>query len=118
MRFDRRPAVWALLGTSISVPILLWLLSLADATAAWRAASCMPDHCFCEAVRAAGIRQPVTAYVAANPDLRLVEERFMAIRQAVATGKDRKPETVQFLRELVEELKANGFVTESLSGKG
>jgi hypothetical protein len=62
MRLDRRPAVWVLLGTSISVPIVLWLLSRADASAAWRAASCMPGHCFCEAVRAHGIRQPANTW--------------------------------------------------------
>ncbi|HEX6354080.1 transporter substrate-binding domain-containing protein [Actinophytocola sp.] len=66
----------------------------------------------------AGIRQPVTAYVAANPDLRVVEERFMAIRQAVGTTRSRKPETVQFLWDLVEELKASGFVAESLRRAG
>jgi polar amino acid transport system substrate-binding protein len=63
---------------------------------------------------AAGIRQPMTAFVAANPGVRLIDERFMQIRQAVGTTKDRSPETVQFLRNLVEELKANGFVAESL----
>lgn len=66
----------------------------------------------------AGIRQPLTAFVAANPDLRLVEERFMAIRQAVGTTRSRQPETVGFLRELVEELKKNGFVAESLRRAG
>jgi polar amino acid transport system substrate-binding protein len=63
---------------------------------------------------AAGIREPMTAFVAANPDVRLVEERFMAIRQAVGTTKTRRPETVRFLRDLVEELTANGFVGRSL----
>jgi polar amino acid transport system substrate-binding protein len=63
---------------------------------------------------AAGIRQPMTAFVAANPDVRLIDERFMQIQQAVGTTKDRSPETVQFLRDLVEELKANGFVASSL----
>jgi polar amino acid transport system substrate-binding protein len=67
---------------------------------------------------AAGIRQPMTAFVAANPDMRLIEERFMAIRQAVGTTKSRSPETVRFLRDLVEELKANGFVAESLRRAG
>jgi polar amino acid transport system substrate-binding protein len=66
----------------------------------------------------AGIRQPVTAFVAAHPDVRLVEERFMAIRQAVGTTKSRSPETVRFLRDLVEELKASGFVAESLRRAG
>lgn len=63
---------------------------------------------------AAGIRQPMTEYVAANPDLRLIEDRFMQIRQAVGTTKDRRPQTVRFLRELVEELKLSGFIAESL----
>jgi polar amino acid transport system substrate-binding protein len=63
---------------------------------------------------AAGIREPMTAFVAANPDMRLVEERFMAIRQAVGTTKSRQPETVQFLRDLVDELTASGFVARSL----
>jgi polar amino acid transport system substrate-binding protein len=67
---------------------------------------------------AAGIRQPVTAFVAANPDVRLVEDRFMAIRQAVGTTRSRSPEAVRFLRDLVEELKANGFVAESLRRAG
>ncbi|HZO68201.1 MAG TPA: transporter substrate-binding domain-containing protein, partial [Kribbellaceae bacterium] len=62
----------------------------------------------------AGIRQPMTAYVAAHPDVRLIDGRFMQIRQAVGTTKARRPETVEFLRNLVEELKANGFVAESL----
>jgi polar amino acid transport system substrate-binding protein len=66
---------------------------------------------------AAGIRQPMTAYAAAHPDVRLVDERFMQIRQAVGTT-TRAPETVQFLRELVEELKASGFVADSLRRSG
>lgn len=62
----------------------------------------------------AGIRQPVTAYAAAHPDVRLIDERFMQIRQAVGVAKARRPETVQFLRDLVEDLKASGFVADSL----
>jgi polar amino acid transport system substrate-binding protein len=63
---------------------------------------------------AAGIRQPMTEFVAAHPGVRLIEDRFMQIRQAVGTTITRRPETVQFLWDLVEELKANGFVAESL----
>ncbi|MGW5362064.1 transporter substrate-binding domain-containing protein [Actinopolymorpha pittospori] len=63
---------------------------------------------------AAGIRQPMTKYAAADSGLRLIEERFMQIQQAVGTTRTRRPETVQFLRDVVEELKANGFVAESL----
>jgi polar amino acid transport system substrate-binding protein len=56
----------------------------------------------------------MTKFVAAHPDVRLTDDRFMQIQQAVGTTKTRQPETVQFLRDLVEELKANGFVTEAL----
>ena len=63
---------------------------------------------------AAGIRQPMTKYAGAHPGLRLIEDRFMQIQQAVGTTRTRLPETVQFLRDVVEELKANGFVAEAL----
>ena len=66
----------------------------------------------------AGIRQPLAAHVADHPDLRLVEERFMQIRQAVGTTPDRSPATVAFLTDLVEELKASGFVADALRRAG
>ena len=67
---------------------------------------------------AAGIRQPLAAFVRERSDLRLVDERFMEIRQAVGTTRSRRPETVQFLGETVEELKARGFVSSSLARSG
>lgn len=67
---------------------------------------------------AAGIRQPIGRFVAANPDVRLIDQRFMEIRQAVGTTKNRRPETVAFLHDLVEDLKANGFVADSLLRSG
>ncbi|MFE5481196.1 transporter substrate-binding domain-containing protein [Streptomyces sp. NPDC056527] len=63
---------------------------------------------------AAGIRQPMAEYVAARPELRLIEDRFMEIRQAVGTTLSRRPATVRFLSDLVEELKADGFVADAL----
>ncbi|MDI3419420.1 transporter substrate-binding domain-containing protein [Streptomyces luteolus] len=66
----------------------------------------------------AGIRQPMTEYVAGHPELRLIEGRFMQIRQAVGTARSRAPETVAFLRELVEELKGSGFVGAALERSG
>ncbi|MER8236552.1 transporter substrate-binding domain-containing protein [Streptomyces sp. NPDC094049] len=66
----------------------------------------------------AGIRQPVTAYVRENPEVRMIEDRFMEIRQAVGTTTGRAPETVAFLRATVEELKTNGFVAEALRRAG
>ena len=63
---------------------------------------------------AAGIRQPVTAFVAAHHGYRLLDGRFMQIQQAVGTTRTRRPETVKFLRDLLEQLKASGFVAEAL----
>ena len=67
---------------------------------------------------AAGIRQPLSRHVAADPGLRLVEPRFMQIRQAVAVARDHRPATVRFLHDLVEDLKASGQIAESLASSG
>ncbi len=66
----------------------------------------------------AGIRQPVTSYVQEHPELRVVEEPFMQIRQAVATTRDRRPETVAFLGGFVADLLASGFVVDALRRSG
>ena len=66
----------------------------------------------------AGIRQPLTAFVSARPGLRLVDEAFMQIQQAVGTAKGHAPASVQFLHDTVEELKATGFVADSLARSG
>ncbi|MEW2165250.1 transporter substrate-binding domain-containing protein [Streptomyces sp. NPDC007084] len=64
---------------------------------------------------AAGIRQPLTEFVAGHAgEVRLIEDRFMEIRQAVGTTRSRAAATVRFLHDLVEELKANGFVADAL----
>jgi polar amino acid transport system substrate-binding protein len=67
---------------------------------------------------AAGVREPVTEFVRAHPGVRLIEGRFMEIRQAVGTAKIKSQETTRFLHGLVEELKASGFVAESLRRSG
>ena len=66
----------------------------------------------------AGIRQPLSRHVASHPGLRLVEPRFMQIRQAVATTKNRMDTAIAFLREFVETAKANGFVADALARSG
>jgi polar amino acid transport system substrate-binding protein len=68
----------------------------------------------------AGIRQPLSRRVASRPELglRLVEPRFMEIRQAVATTKNRTDAAITFLREFVETVKANGFVADALARSG
>jgi polar amino acid transport system substrate-binding protein len=67
---------------------------------------------------AAGVREPMTEFAAAHPACRLIAGRFMEIPQAVGTTKTRRQETVQFLHELVEELKATGFVAAALRRSG
>jgi polar amino acid transport system substrate-binding protein len=67
---------------------------------------------------AAGIREAMTEFVATHSGVRLIEERFMEIRQAVGTAKTKCPETTRFLHGLVEELKATGFVADSLRRSG
>jgi len=62
----------------------------------------------------AGIRQPVIEFVDRTPGVRVVEGAFMEIKQAMGTTKSRRPATVEFLRDFVEELKANGFVADAL----
>jgi polar amino acid transport system substrate-binding protein len=66
----------------------------------------------------AGIRQPLSEFVATHSGLRIIEEPFMQIRQAVGTAKTKRPETTGFLHALVEELKASGFVADSLRRSG
>ena len=67
---------------------------------------------------AAGVREPMTEFVAAHPGYRLIEPRFMEIPQAVGTAKTRRAESIRFLRELVEELKSTGFVSDALRRSG
>jgi polar amino acid transport system substrate-binding protein len=67
---------------------------------------------------AAGVREPMTEFVAAHPGYRLIPGRFMEIPQAVGVAKTRDGETARFLHELVEELKASGFIASSLRRSG
>ncbi|NNM45490.1 transporter substrate-binding domain-containing protein [Knoellia koreensis] len=66
----------------------------------------------------AGIRQPVEAFVAASAGHRVVEPGFMQIRQAVGVPRDRPAEAAQLVSDVVDELKASGFVAESLERSG
>jgi polar amino acid transport system substrate-binding protein len=67
---------------------------------------------------AAGVREPMTEFVAAHPGCRLIEGRFMEIPQAVGAAKTRRAESIRFLHELVEELKSTGFVADALRRSG
>ena len=67
---------------------------------------------------AAGIRQVVTAFVAQNPEFRLVDQGFMQIRQALGTTLTRTPDTIRFLAAFIEDLKASGFIAAALRRSG
>ncbi|SDB79993.1 amino acid ABC transporter substrate-binding protein, PAAT family [Raineyella antarctica] len=67
---------------------------------------------------AAGIRQPITAFVAADPTLRIIEPPFMQIEQAIAIPVGRPVSALRYLRDFVEDVKASGFVAESLLRSG
>src|SRR3954454_3923149 len=66
---------------------------------------------------AAGVRQPLLAAAQQRPNLRVIEDRFMAIEQAMGTPKGREA-GAGYLRAFVEELKASGFVAEALRRSG
>jgi len=64
---------------------------------------------------AAGVKQQIEADAAKTPGLRLLDERFMVIQQAMGTPKSRGAAAAAALHAFVEETKASGFVAESLA---
>jgi len=62
---------------------------------------------------AAGVKQPLVEYAKANPDVRVMDGRFMEIQQAMGTPQGRDA-GARYLRTFVEEMKASGFVAEAL----
>jgi polar amino acid transport system substrate-binding protein len=80
-----------------------------------RAASGLDEFLSNSLEAAAGIRQPMAEAVGAHPGLRLIDDPFMQIEQAVATTRTRLPETIRFLHTAIEALKSIGFIAEALS---
>lgn len=64
---------------------------------------------------AAGVKQQLEADAKQTAGLRLLDERFMVIQQAMGVPKSRGEAAVDALRSFVEEVKASGFVAESLA---
>ena len=62
---------------------------------------------------AAGVKQPLVSYAATDPNVRVLDGRFMVIEQAMATLKGR-PAGLAYLKQMIEELKASGFIAASL----
>ncbi len=61
----------------------------------------------------AGVKQPIVAYAKTNPNVRVLDGRFMEIRQAMGTVKGRDA-GARYLHAFVEEMKASGFVADGL----
>ena len=66
---------------------------------------------------AAGVKQQLESDAKRLPDVRLLDGRFMVIRQAMATPTGRL-EGARYLADFVEEMKASGFVAEGLRRSG
>ncbi|WP_429452684.1 ABC transporter substrate-binding protein [Paraburkholderia sp. WC7.3g] len=64
---------------------------------------------------AAGVKQQLEADAKQTPGLRLLDERFMVIRQAMGLPKDRGEAAAHALWSFVEEMKGSGFVAQSLA---
>jgi polar amino acid transport system substrate-binding protein len=62
---------------------------------------------------AAGVKQQLENDLQKHHDLRLIQPSFMQIQQAMATAES-KPELLAELQRLLEQLKASGFIRESL----
>ena len=63
---------------------------------------------------AAGVKQQLESDAAKTPGLRLLGERFMVIQQAMGLPKSRGNAAADYLQRFVEEMKASGFVADSL----
>jgi polar amino acid transport system substrate-binding protein len=66
----------------------------------------------------AGISQVVSDFAARTAGFRVIDERFMQIRQAVGVARTHAPGTVRFLAAVIEELKASGFISDALRRSG
>ena len=66
---------------------------------------------------AAGVKQPLVEYAKTDPSVRIMDGRFMEIRQAMGTPKLRyqgRNAAPRYLHAFVEEMKATGFIAEAL----
>ncbi|WP_322093706.1 ABC transporter substrate-binding protein [Paraburkholderia bannensis] len=67
---------------------------------------------------AAGVKQQLEADAAKAGGLRLLDERFMVIRQAMGVPKSRGEQAAALLRAFVEEMKRSGWVADALARHG
>jgi polar amino acid transport system substrate-binding protein len=64
---------------------------------------------------AAGVKQQLEKDAASAGGLRILDQRFMVIRQAMGVPKARGDEAAAYLSRFVEDMKASGFVAASLA---
>ena len=67
---------------------------------------------------AAGVKQAIVQFAKAHPGLRIMDGRFMEIRQAMGTPKARyqgRDAAPRYLSAFIEEMKASGFVARALA---
>jgi polar amino acid transport system substrate-binding protein len=62
---------------------------------------------------AAGVRQALEIYAKTDPNVRVLDGRFMLIQQAMGTPKGREV-GARYLRVFIEEMKASGFIAAAL----
>jgi polar amino acid transport system substrate-binding protein len=67
---------------------------------------------------AAGVRQQLEADAARRGGLRLLDQRFMVIQQAMGVPKMRGEAVAQVLHQFVEAHKVSGFVEAALARHG
>ena len=67
---------------------------------------------------AAGVKQILEDEIRNSTGLRLLNERFMEIQQAMGVPKGRGDAAARFLADFVEEMKASGFVAASMQRHG
>lgn len=67
---------------------------------------------------AAGVKQQLESDAAKVGGLRLLNERFMVIQQAMGIHKSRGPEAAALLAQFVERMKAQGFIAAALQRHG
>ena len=67
---------------------------------------------------AAGVKQQLQADAMRHPGLRLIDTPFMVIQQAMGVPKVRGEAAAQYLRAFIDDLRASGFVRDSLARHG
>jgi polar amino acid transport system substrate-binding protein len=65
----------------------------------------------------AGVREALVEYAKTHRDMRVMDDKFMEIRQAMGTPKGRVTGAL-YLSAFVEEMKASGFVADALKRSG